>query len=56
MRRYVITSNNRTIISNELKKIIIDADISICNFEANIKSEGALISIVGLLSINQEML
>lgn len=36
----VIKSNGNPIISDELKKIITSSDISICNFEAPIKSNG----------------
>jgi poly-gamma-glutamate synthesis protein (capsule biosynthesis protein) len=36
----VIGSNGNHIISDELKKIIISSDISLCNFEAPIKSNG----------------
>ena len=36
----VIGSNGNHIISDELKKIITSSDISICNFEAPIKSNG----------------
>jgi len=36
----VINSKNDQIVSDELKKIITTSDISICNFEAPIKSNG----------------
>lgn len=43
----VIKSNKDKILSDEIKKIISSADISICNFEGPIESEGKPIPKVG---------
>ena len=43
----VIRSNNDRLISDELRDIILLADLSVCNFEAPIESKGSLIPKAG---------